>query len=73
MMCFHESYGNLPVETLTLIGQYNVSPADYDMMLDLLNPWIDGDDSTPGRPDWQAINVHIIHNSPKGYYQPRFF
>lgn len=67
-MTFHESYGELPVKTYRLVRKYNVSPADYDLMLDLLNPWIDGDDSMPGRPDWDSINNHIILNSVRGYY-----
>lgn len=72
-MTFHESYGNLPVKTLRLIRKFNVSPADYDDMLDILNPWIDGDDSMPGRPDWDAIDEHIASNSETGMYRPRFF
>lgn len=72
-MTFNEYYGKLPVKTLRLIRKYNVSPADYDLMLDLLNPWIDGDDSMPGRPDWDAIDQHIVSNSETGMYRPRFF
>lgn len=72
-MTFNEYYGKLPVKTLRLIRKYNVSPADYDLMLDLLNPWIDGDDSMHGRPDWDCIDQHIVSNSETGMYRPRFF
>lgn len=73
VMTFHESYGTLPKNILRLIRRFNVSPADYDTMLDTLNPWIDGDDSMPGRPDWDAVEAHIIDNSTNGYYTPRYF
>lgn len=72
-MTFHERYGNLPTRTLRLIKKFNVSQSDYDLMLDLLNPWIDGDDSMHGRPDWDAIDNHIVSNSETGMYRPRFF
>lgn len=72
-MTFHESYGNLPTHTLKLIKRFNVSPADFDLMLDTLNPWIDGDDEKPGRPDWQAVDNHIVSNSETGMYIPRYY
>lgn len=34
MMTFHESYGELPESTLRLIKRSNVSPMDYEMLLD---------------------------------------
>lgn len=64
-MTFHESYGALPVSTLRLVKRYNVSPADFDFMLDqFMGPVPDG---------WKWVNDHIVTNSPNGYYQPRFF
>ena len=64
-MTFHESYGTLPKDTLRLIKKHNVSPADFDFMLD---QW--GGSIPEG---WSWVNEHIVENSPKGYYQPRFF
>lgn len=61
-MTFHESYGNLPKTTLRLVKRYNVSPADFDMITDIL-----------GFMEWSDINLHIIENSPNGYYVPRCF
>lgn len=61
-MTFHESYGNVPVSILSLIRRYNVSPADFDLMTDLL-----------GNGTWEGIAVHIIENSERGYYIGRTF
>ena len=69
-MTFHEFYGNLPKSTLRLIKKYNVSPADFDLMADLLgfDAW------TPGvGADWSVIDDHIVSNSETGMYRPRFF
>lgn len=64
-MTFHESYGSLPKSTLRLVKKYNVSPADFDFMLDqFMGPVPDG---------WRWVNSHIVENSPNGYYQPRYF
>lgn len=69
-MTFHESYGNLPVKTLRLIRKHNVSPADFDMMTDLLgNVAYQGN----GVIDWSVIDDHITSNSWNGYYRPKFF
>lgn len=75
MMTFHESYGNLPKSTLRLVRKHNVSPADFDMMLDLLgmDAWVPSDGVNVGRPDWSVIDDHIVSNSETGMYQPRFF
>lgn len=59
---YDENYGYLPVKTLRLIRRYNVSPADLDLMTDLL-----------GNGDWSDVNRHIIDNSENGYYTPRYF
>lgn len=74
-MTFHESYGTLPHFTLTLIRRYNVSPADFDLMTDLLgfDAWIPSDGVNVGRPDWSVIDDHIISNSETGMYRPCFF
>jgi hypothetical protein len=61
-MTFDEYYGNLPVKTLRLIRKYNVSPADFDLMTDLL-----------GNGTWAGIDEHIVSNSERGYYIGRTF
>ena len=61
-MTFHESYGSLARTTMTLIRKYNVSPADYDHIIQVLLI-----------PTWAEVNKHIISNSETGMYIPRFF
>ena len=61
-MTFHEYYGDLPVSTLRLVRKYNVSPADYRMIVDEL-----------GVPTWREIEANIVSNSETGMYIPRFF
>lgn len=75
MMTFHESYGTLPKSTLALIRKYNVSPADFDMMCDLLGfaAWVPATVRLDGEPDWSVIDEHIVSNSETGMYRPRFF
>lgn len=70
-MVFDESYGNLPKSTLRLIRKYNVSQADYDMILDLLGlaAW----NGVHTLADWDMIDDHIVSNSETGMYRPRFF
>lgn len=70
-MTFHEYYGNLPVKTLRLIKKFNVSPADYDLMLDLLGnvAW----DSEKSVALWHVIDEHIVSNSETGMYIARYF
>lgn len=68
-MVFHESYGRLPARTLRLVKKFNVSPADLDFMLDQFMFQADG--HTPA--SWEDVDLHIVDNSPNGYYQPRFF
>ncbi len=69
-MTFHESYGNLPKSTLALIRKNNVSPADFDLMTDLLgvDAWAPGSGA-----DWSVIDDHIVSNSETGMYRPRYF
>lgn len=62
IMQFHESYGALPTTTLRLVRKHNVSPADFDHIIDVLKI-----------PTWNELEQHIIDHSPMGYYQPRFF
>lgn len=69
-MTFHESYGSLPKRTLSLIRKHNVSPADFDLMTDLLGFEAY---SGMGRVDWEVIDNHIVSNSETGMYTPRFF
>lgn len=61
-MIFDENYGRLPSKTLALINKFNVSPADLDLMTDIL-----------GNYDWPDIDKHIVDNSQKGYYIPQYF
>lgn len=69
-MTFHESYGDLPTKTLRLIRKFNVSPADFDCMTDVLG----FDAYSPGGViDWSVIDTHIVSNSETGMYRPRFF
>ncbi len=70
-MTYDENYGSLPKATLRLIKRYNVSPADYDVMLDILGlaAW----DSEKSRAIWSVIDIHILDNVVRGYYYPRFF
>lgn len=72
-MTFHESYGNLPVNILSLVKRFNVSPADFDMMLDLLGFEGIVDGVHDAKTAWQAIGQHIVSNSETGMYRPRFF
>lgn len=69
-MTFHECYGELPVKTLRLIRKFNVSPADFDMMTDILG-------NVAYRPGgiilWDVIDSHITDNSTNGYYRPDFY
>ena len=72
---FHESYGSLPTKTMRLIRKYNVSPADFDLMTDLLGfaAWVPATVRQDGEPDWSVIDDHIVSNSETGMYVPRFF
>lgn len=54
-MTFHESYGDLRRDTLTLIRKHNVSPADYDRIVDAL-----------GAPTWDEVNEFILLHSSTG-------
>jgi len=63
-MTFHESYGNVSARTLRLIRKYNVSPADYTLMVNRLHG---------GVPSWIEIERHIVSNSETGMYRPRYF
>lgn len=72
-MTFHESYGNLPASTLALIKRHNVSPADFDLMLDSFMFQVADVTSPAVAATWDDINDHITANSPNGYYVPRYF
>lgn len=65
MMTFHESYGHLPKSTLRLVKRYNVSPADFDFILDQF--------MGPVPAGWSWVDDHIVSNSGTGIYRPRFF
>lgn len=54
-MTFHESYGDLRTDTLRLIRKFNVSPADYDRIMDVL-----------GAPTWDEVNEFIRIHSTSG-------
>lgn len=66
---FHESYGLLPKNTLRLIKKFNVSPADYDYMLDILGVYPSNDYRLV---DWDMVDEHIMDNAPNGYYRPKY-
>lgn len=69
-MTFHESYGDLASSTLRLIKRYNVSPADYDMLLSQFGlTWKD----TENIP-WDILNDFITSHSRSGIYvAPTFY
>lgn len=71
-MTFNEYFGTLPKRTLRLVKRFNVSPVDFDMMLDLLNPG-----TATGKFEveaaWAEVDAHILENSSDGYYRPRRF
>lgn len=60
MMTFHESYGTLPARILKVVRQYNVSPADWDMIIGAVGE------------DWNEVNAFILDNSTRGYFQYPF-
>lgn len=63
-MEFHESYGLMPSSTLKVIKSNNVSPADWDGMLDRWGiDWFDED-----KP-WDGIEHHITTHSESGSYR----
>jgi hypothetical protein len=64
-MTFHESYGSLPTKTLRLVKKHNVSPTDFDFMLDQFSGTVDE--------GWAWVNDHIVSNSEAGSYRPRYF
>lgn len=64
-MTFHESYGTLPKSTLRLVKKFNVSPADFDLMLDMFSGTV--------QEGWSWVDQHIQENSKSGYYTPRFY
>lgn len=72
-MTFDESYGYLPTSTLALIRKHNVSPADFDMMLDMFMFQYADTAAAARATEWAAIDEHIVSNSETGVYRPRFF
>lgn len=64
MMTFHESYGELPKSTLSLIKRRNVSPADYDMILYKFG-YVDT--------HFPDVEGFIKAHSPTGIYQPPLY
>lgn len=58
---FHESYGELTRPLLSAIRKYNVSPSDYDYLVECY-----------GR-DYAAITREIIAHSPGGNYSDYHF
>lgn len=63
-MTFHESYGDLPVSTLRLVKRANVSPMDFEMLLDKF-----------GRVDTHFPDVErfIKEHSVDGMYRPPLY
>lgn len=59
---FHESYGELTLSLLGAIDALNVSPADYDMIVDLYEMY--------GRQvDFDQIERFVRAHSKSGMYQ----
>lgn len=58
---FHESYGELTRSLLSAIRKYNVSPSDYDYLVECY-----------GR-DYATIQREIIAHSPNGNYSDYLF
>lgn len=68
---YHESYGHLPESTLRLIRRFNVSPADFDLILDTYMYKVGTEPTTAA--DWIDVDEHIKANSVAGYYRMTFF
>lgn len=64
-MTFDEYYGHLPKDVLRAVKKFNVSPADFDFILD---QW--GGSIPEG---WSWVKEHIVSNSETGMYIPRYF
>jgi hypothetical protein len=64
MMVFHESYGELPKSTLSLIKRSNVSPMDFEMLLDKF-----------GRVDthFPDVEAFIKEHTVNGIYRPPMY
>lgn len=60
-MTFHESYGFLPSKTLRLIRKFNVSPSDFDWIIDVLCI-----------PTWDEVDEYIVSHSKTGMYRLSF-
>ena len=68
-MTYHESYQELPKSTLALVKKFNVSPMDFDIILDTFGDSVwNGEEAGVAGADWDTINKHIKDNSEKGYY-----
>jgi hypothetical protein len=63
-MTYHESYGSLRKDTLSVIRKSNVSPADYD---DVLSAF--GWDWTSADINWDAVNDFITANTHNGNFR----
>lgn len=67
-MTFHESYGELPKRVLTLIRRYNISPADYDQILNAFG-YVYGDSDI----DWTSVVTYIEAATVSGIYRPSMY
>lgn len=56
-MTFDENYGELPTIVLGAVKRYNISPADFDLIMTLAS-------------DWDDVYSHIVRNSQSGHYNP---
>lgn len=63
-MIFHESYGTMPKSTLAVIRRCNVSPADWDGML---NRW--GYEWGSHVLPFEQIEDHILVHTVNGSYR----
>ena len=56
-MTFHEYYGELPTYLLRAVRKYNVSPSDYDALMEAYTR------------DYNAMHDAIVRYSPNGSFQ----
>lgn len=73
-MTFNENYGTLPRKTLALVRKYNVSPADFDQILDSLmftsEPGVDQSEGAVAASWWDVDQFIIRSSESRGYYSP---
>lgn len=61
-MTFHESYGDLPANVLSLYRRNNVSPSDHDDLVDMATDQRE-------RIDWTYVRFLVKQFSPNNCYR----